>query len=238
MSRRWGVPMKVWMACSTCMLVLLAVGCRSAQQVPARVAAEDPERGNVEPPRSTRIDPSRLVQPPVVAASRRPGNHYASPARPPLVEGNLDVSLGRQWKHIVIHHSGTDMGSEETFDRYHREHNKWLGVGYDFVIGNGNGARDGLVEVTFRWEQQIDGAHANHPEYNKYGIGICVVGDFNVNYPSPAQIDALVGLLNYLQERCRIPTDHVLGHRHVRTGSTDCPGKRFPWYEVISRLRH
>lgn len=158
--------------------------------------------------------------------------------RPPRVKGPLDVPLGRQWKYILIHHSGTDEGSEATIDRYHREVRHWKGVGYDFLIGNGRGSPDGLVEVTFRWEQQITGAHAGDDEYNERGIGICLIGDFNKDHPTARQMEALVGLVNHLQERCQIPTSQVLLHRHVRPGGTECPGRNFPFYELISLLEH
>ena len=158
--------------------------------------------------------------------------------RPPHVAGGLDVTLRRTWKYIVIHHSGTDRGSEAIFDRYHRMHNGWRGVGYDFVIGNGRGSADGLVEVTFRWEKQMDGAHAGTEEHNKYGIGICLVGDFEKSHPTARQMEAVVGLVNYLQERCRIPTRNVLFHRHIRPGGTRCPGRNFPFYEFLALLAH
>jgi N-acetyl-anhydromuramyl-L-alanine amidase AmpD len=154
------------------------------------------------------------------------------------VAGRLEVPLKRDWRYVVIHHSGTRSGSEAVFDRYHREHNGWRGVGYDFVIGNGHGSPDGLVEVTFRWEKQQVGAHAGHDLYNQHGIGICLVGDFEKGRPTPAQMEALVGLVNYLQERCNIPTINVMGHRHLRPKHTRCPGANFPWYDFYARLRH
>jgi len=153
------------------------------------------------------------------------------------VVGDLDVPLRRQWKYIVIHHSATDEGNAATFDRFHKEKG-WRGIGYDFVIGNGNGSPDGLVEVTFRWEEQTVGAHAGDPEYNEYGIGICLVGDFDKEYPTPKQMQALATLVNELQERCHIPTSNVVMHRQVRPGGTDCPVRNFPFYDFISMVDH
>lgn len=148
------------------------------------------------------------------------------------------MPLRRRWQYIVIHHSGTAEGSEATIDRYHREHNRWRGIGYDFVICNGRGGADGLVQVTFRWERQMDGAHAGSQEHNKHGIGICLVGDFDAAQPTPKQMEALVGLINYLQNRCQIPTSSILLHHHVRAGPTRCPGSHFPFYELLSMLDH
>ncbi|MFO8007039.1 MAG: peptidoglycan recognition family protein, partial [Candidatus Brocadiia bacterium] len=156
------------------------------------------------------------------------------PARPDAI-GRLDVPLRRDWRYIVVHHSFTQAGSEEVFDRYHKRKG-WLGVGYHFVIGNGQGSRDGAVEVTFRWERQLHGAHAGVKEYNEHGVGICLVGDFEEGYPTARQMRSLVSLVNYLQERCRIPTSRLLLHRHLK--NTRCPGQNFPFYEFVSLLEH
>jgi hypothetical protein len=160
--------------------------------------------------------------------------------RPPRVAGKLDVPVRRKWKYIIIHHSQTAQGSEAIFDRYHKEERRWKGVGYDFVIGNGKGSPDGLVEVTFRWEQQMTGAHAASKGnvYNRDGIGICLVGDLEKSYPTARQMEALVGLVNYLQNRCRIPTTNIMGHKHVPGASTKCPGRNFPWYEFYALIDH
>ncbi len=218
---------------------VLLFGCVSGRGGATPAGRPGIEYGDVEPPME-RIH--EYTMPPLLqtetAAPARSYDLTGSPVRPAQVAGQLDVRLGRQWKYIVLHHSATDTGSEKVFDRYHRDHNGWLCVGYDFVIGNGRGSADGLVEVTPRWEKQMQGAHANDAEYNGYGIGICLVGNFERTYPTAAQLEALVGLVNYLQARCGIPTDRILGHRHIRPGGTRCPGKNFPWYEFLSRLEH
>jgi len=157
------------------------------------------------------------------------------PARPDVV-GQLDVGLKRKWKYIVVHHSFTDSGNEEIFHNYHKNVRGWLGVGYHFVIGNGHGSPDGRVEVTFRWEDQIHGAHAGVEEYNQHGIGICLVGNFERGYPTEKQMASLVSLVNYLQQRCGIPASDILLHRHIK--NTKCPGEHFPYYRFLSLLDH
>ena len=90
--------------------------------------------------------------------------------------------MEKKWTAIVIHHSGTKNGDTAIFDKWHRENNHWEGVGYDFVIGNGSNSGDGQVEVTYRWQKQVTGAHCGGTPgnwANKDGIGICLVGDFN-----------------------------------------------------------
>ena len=71
----------------------------------------------------------------------------------------------RDWNYIVLHHTASDSGSLDSIHQEHlkrkdKEGNSWLGIGYHFVIGNGNGMADGEIEPTFRWRQQLQGAHA------------------------------------------------------------------------------
>lgn len=63
------------------------------------------------------------------------------------------------------------------------------------------------------------GAHAQ-------SIGVALSGDFNLNKPSEAQLEALRSLL--LQIKLRHPDITIGGHRQVRGERTDCPGRRFP----------
>jgi N-acetyl-anhydromuramyl-L-alanine amidase AmpD len=107
-----------------------------------------------------------------------------------------------------------------------------LGIGYHFVIGNGHGMPDGAIEPTFRWRQQLHGAHAgsSNPQYNQQGIGIVLVGNFEKDAPTTAQMNAAKSLVRTLKAAYHISAQNVLGHRDVR--ATECPGKLFPLTEV------
>lgn len=151
------------------------------------------------------------------------------------IPSNLDYVMSvraefRQWKYILVHHSATDSGNMALFDKQHRQKG-WRGVGYDFVIDNGtSGMHDGQIEVSHRWKDQMVGSHCKSPrnEMNKYGIGICLVGDFTKKGPSQAQLKSLVDLIRYLQLNFRIPSKRVFGHRNAPDAATECPGKCFP----------
>ena len=135
-----------------------------------------------------------------------------------------DVKITRDWRHIVIHHSASTVGSAAIFDKAHKERG-WDGLGYHFVIGNGTASGDGEVEVGYRWTQQLVGAHAGNAEYNQHGIGICLVGDFeNGRQPTPRQVASLTKLVRFLQVKTGIPTCEVIGHRDVPNKDTKCPG--------------
>lgn len=159
---------------------------------------------------------------------RRPSPRAAS-------GGSLPASWGiksqRRWRYIVIHHSATTVGGAKSFHAGHKKRGWKNGLGYHFVIGNGSSTPDGHVEVGGRWTRQnqgIDGAHAGNKKYNKFGIGICLVGNYNNGRPTPRQLVALRRLCRALMEKHRIPASNVFPHSEVRRGHTDCPGKRFP----------
>ena len=172
--------------------------------------------------------------------------HAVRPAPvPKKIDRNIPRSwfppskLEKKWTAIVIHHSGTDSGNAAIFDKWHREGNYWDGVGYDFVIGNGTKSSDGRVEVTFRWSQQRTGAHCKTPNNwaNESAIGICLVGNFNNTVPTARQMQSLVKLITFLQQRYSIPKNRVYGHNTTPGAQkTDCPGKKFSMAHLKSML--
>jgi len=147
----------------------------------------------------------------------------------------------KRWTAIVIHHSGTENGDAAIFDKWHREGNHWEGVGYDFVIGNGTDSGNGLVEVTFRWFNQQQGAHCGGTPgnwANVEAVGICLVGNFNNTAPTTQQMNSLVKLVRFLQNRYRIPKSRIYGHGTTPgyPGKTSCPGRKFPMAWLKSTL--
>lgn len=142
----------------------------------------------------------------------------------------------REWEFVVIHHSATDSGSVESIHREHRSRRDrngqpWLGIGYHFVIGNGSGMSDGEISATFRWREQLHGAHCGSLRHNGRGIGICLIGNFEEDKPTEAQIASVSRLLGALTDRYSIPGSRVLGHDQVR--ATACPGRWFPLREIV-----
>jgi len=145
----------------------------------------------------------------------------------------------RDWEYIVIHHTASSTGSVESIHELHskkkdKSGNAWLGIGYHFVIGNGNGMPDGDIESTFRWREQMHGAHAGAKKYNQQGIGICLVGNFENAPPSEAQLAAVKKLVGTLKAEYNIPSENIQGHRDVK--ATACPGKYFPMSEVATAV--
>ncbi|GMU20678.1 MAG: hypothetical protein AMXMBFR13_07740 [Phycisphaerae bacterium] len=154
--------------------------------------------------------------------------------------------IRRRWHCIVLHHTASDFGSLRDIDRWHR-HRGWKGCGYDFVVGNGTNSGDGQVEVGPRWIEQRDGAHTyldrtnarrngvSQGYYNKCGIGIVLVGNFNKTRPSQQQMESLARLVRFLMDVCHIPESQILTHGGV--DQTQCPGRNFPLGQLRSMIR-
>jgi len=140
-----------------------------------------------------------------------------------------------RWQFIVVHNSGTRQGNAAAFDYYHRRIRRMQnGLAYHFVIGNGTSTGNGQVEVGDRWRRQINGGHVHSDYLNNIALGICLVGDFNRDQPTRAQLDCCEELIRYLRQRCGKVGDHypiVKPHREVNPPrwATDCPGDVFPY---------
>lgn len=157
------------------------------------------------------------------------------PETPPSLAGT------NGWQYLVIHHSASPSGNAASFDRMHRGKG-WDGLAYHFVITNGKGGPDGGLQVSSRWWAQKHGAHAGampldtpaeeRNAFNEFGIGICLVGNFEHRAPSRAQMKTLARLVTKLRTQFDIPVENVMGHRHVK--STACPGGRFPWKTLFA----
>jgi len=227
--------LSVSLTVSMALLLVSALGCRGVEKPSSASAKWSPALVERELMGNDQLEESKAHKPvPLAIPSAR---RYSIAERPstPRTIGRLNVPLGRKWYYIVVHHSGSTHGSASEINDWHKQRG-WLGVGYHFVIGNGNGSADGAIEATFRWQQQIHGAHAGSKPHNEHGIGICMIGDFGKSYPTDKQMASLVALVDYLQDRCKIPTSHILLHRHIK--STECPGKNFPFYQFVSLLEH
>jgi hypothetical protein len=141
----------------------------------------------------------------------------------------------RRWQFIVVHNSGTRQGNARVFDYYHKHVRRMQnGLAYHFVIGNGTSTGNGQIEVGDRWRRQINGGHVHSDYLNNISLGICLVGDFNRDQPTRAQLDACEELIRYLRDRCgktERGTIPVKPHREINPPRwpTDCPGDDFPY---------
>jgi len=132
------------------------------------------------------------------------------------------------WRYITLHHSATLQGNAERFDRYHRRRGMG-GLFYHFVIGNGTLSDDGQIEVGWRWEKQTQVERA-------YDVQICLVGNFNQQQVTEAQLTSLVDLINVLRKQYDIQLSNVRRHKDIEGCITECPGDFFPFDEILAQL--
>lgn len=150
------------------------------------------------------------------------------------------VRRGR-WKYIIVHNSGTREGNARIFDIYHlRVRHMVNGLAYHFVIGDGHGSGDGQIEIGHRWTAQLNGGHVASDYLNDISLGICLVGDFNRDLPTKAQMEALDELISYLRNRVGKSQGRraiIYAHKEINPRPTDCPGDRFPYRWLHATFR-
>jgi hypothetical protein len=146
-----------------------------------------------------------------------------------------------RWKYIVVHHSAGNFGSIDFLQRVHRERqggDPIDAIPYHYIIGNGNGLKEGEVASDWRERFGIWGAHVSgrNSDRNFRGIGICLIGNFEVDSVSEEQFAALVYLTKALMNKYEIPVGNVSGHGHITGEQTKCPGKNFPMERFLSEI--
>lgn len=132
---------------------------------------------------------------------------------------------------IIIHHSLTkDSGtvSWEAIRKYHKNKG-WQDIGYHYgieLVGNEYKILKGRSENTV-------GAHT--VGQNSNSIGMCLVGNFDVTYPSPKQLNKLKELiLDIFSRYGNLP---VYTHNHFASYKS-CPGKNFPFKSFLDQLEN
>ena len=138
---------------------------------------------------------------------------------------------------IIIHHSLTKDGSTVSWDAIRRWHMglhpdspyKMRDIGYHFgieLIGNRH-------EILVGRLPNEPGAHTKG--YNKNSLGVCVVGNFDID-PVPREAFALcVRLVSWLCHNFEISFAHVEGHKMY--AQKTCPGLNFDMELLRESLR-
>jgi LysM repeat protein len=162
--------------------------------------------------------------------------HAALPSSVRKAIAAAPLKPGR-WQRIVLHHSATTEATIKAMNQYHlQQRHMENGLAYHFVIGNGRGMKDGEIYVGNRWKKQLDGGHLASAAQNRTSLGICLVGNFDREVPTPRQMQSLTALVAALQRRCGLPDPAVVTHQQINTTPTRCPGKRFPMESFLRSL--
>ena len=127
----------------------------------------------------------------------------------------------KQTTRIILHHAAAVTCTADDIHRWHKDRG-WAGIGYHFFI-----RKDGSI---YRGRpQNTVGAHAGGS--NSDSVGVCFEGNYETETTMPdAQKKAGIELVAYLKDYYGIT--RVEGHRDV--GATACPGKNFPFAEIVN----
>ncbi len=148
----------------------------------------------------------------------------------------------RRWRYIVIHHSAGNFGTIDFLQEVHRQRQAGdpiAAIPYHYVIGNGNGLAMGEIASDWRKKYAIWGAHvsSNNSRRNFYGIGICLIGNFEINHVPEEQYQSLVLLTKYLMQKYDVPLENVSAHGLTKGESTKCPGRHFPMDRFLQEIK-
>ena len=116
--------------------------------------------------------------------------------------------LSNRWKYIEIFQNGLFSGNSKTLSKREIRKGNSDSSGFHFIITNGYGGADGLVNATAFWRAQKDtlplldstqtALTIKSKESLHHTISICLIGDFTAKAPTAKQISSLKALLNYL----------------------------------------
>ena len=135
---------------------------------------------------------------------------------------------------ITVHHDGmapvalrgqTDAARRiESIRASHVNARGFADIGYHYVI-------DPTGRV---WEGRPvsrQGAHVK--DQNEHNIGVLVLGNFDVQRPTPQTLASLDQFLGVLMRRYNVPLSRVYTHREI--GQSACPGVNLQQYMVQTR---
>jgi hypothetical protein len=147
------------------------------------------------------------------------------------------IPMGKPYR-ITIHHSSHDMAKYRFaatsaactaelirgMRNYQVDEKHWDDIAYHFVI-------DPRGDVWEARPLRYQGAHTR--SHNEGNIGICVIGNYEVQKPNSAQLKSIKSLVEYLRRKYGIAKGSIFGHEELK--ATDCPGKNL--MTVVRSLR-
>lgn len=135
---------------------------------------------------------------------------------------------------ITVHHTATEFTDREAWkptaleldriEEFHTRDRKWADIAYHFVV-------DPLGRVWQGRPLAYQGAHAQGK--NEHNLGIVLMGNFEKQQPTAAQLTTLTSFLGFLRELYRVSPAGV--YTHGELGKTSCPGKSLQAF--MNRLR-
>lgn len=136
---------------------------------------------------------------------------------------------------VVAHHTdGREPDGPEgprRIQRFHQDTRGWRDIAYHYVID-----REGAV-----FEGRMLGWQGAHARGANDTIGVALIGQFSIEEPTDAQLEAFARLVASLRAEGALSTVRILGHGEV--AASNCPERldeRFDWIEerALDLLEH
>ncbi len=134
---------------------------------------------------------------------------------------------------ITVHHEGastvffdTESQVSSRLDAIRRAHlaRNFGDIVYHFIIDRAGRVWEGRSLV-------YQGAHVK--DHNQRNLGVMVLGNFDEQTPTQAQLNRLVDFMRAAQRACSVPAARV--HTHQELGPTRCPGFSLQSFMVNAR---
>lgn len=135
---------------------------------------------------------------------------------------------------ITVHHEGSNPNNDAAASNVaaglrliQSQHRKRMGagdIGYHFIID-----RTGVIWQGRDWKYQ--GAHVSSA--NAHNLGVMLLGNFETQKPTSAQLASLTQLSASLMRKFGLSRSDVYGHSDF--SSTKCPGKNLKPYVIAMR---
>ncbi len=136
---------------------------------------------------------------------------------------------------VTIHHEGSPHPNHDwsrsqvarTLRRIQVEHGRRMhagDIGYHYIIDRAGRVWEGR-------DSRYQGAHVSH--YNPHNLGIMVLGNFDIQSPTAAQISSLTTLCHMLLHGYQISAHELYMHRNL--ANTRCPGRRMVKHVISIR---
>ncbi len=137
-------------------------------------------------------------------------------------------NLADEYSTVAIHHSAIPLDTNETMPSVqdlHMDINHWADVGYHYVID-----KNGIVYEG----RDIHVRGASVAGYNTGTIGVCVMGNFEVDIPLEIQLTKLQQVVNWLAVTYTLT--HLAAHGEFNPESV-CPGKNmWPYLDTLAQV--
>lgn len=121
--------------------------------------------------------------------------------------------------HLILHHAAAVKTTAASIHAYHKSLG-WAGIAYHYFVSKKG-------EVIIGRPEGMRGGHTTN--WNHCAIGICFEGNFETEQMPEAQKQAGRALVADI--RGRHPA--IIIGKHLDFGQTACPGKHFPFDEIV-----